>query len=295
MAEIPSPAACATLDDDALHRLWAGLGYYRRARLLREAARAIVERHGGLVPADPAALAALPGFGPYTTGAVSALAFDLAEPAVDGNVVRVWARLHGVDTTAAAAMRPASAWARAVVGAARPSTTVEALMELGATVCMQRRAHCGGCPLRDACVAATWPDPTRTPRAPAKKPRPEEVLLHVWLTDGERLWLRRRPTGLLGDRPAPWALDWPAAGAPTRLDTELGPAVLEALGDPFRHVFTHRTWRVTPGRYRLRATPSAIDPLWTSAPITAAAELGLPTAFAKGLNVLSAEPLTHRR
>src|SRR5690606_1117835 len=90
------------------------------------------------------------------------------------------------------------------------------------------RLHAAPGPLRDACVAATWPDPTRTPRAPAKKPRPEEVLLHVWLTDGERLWLRRRPTGLLGDRPAPWALDWPAAGAPTRLETELGPAVLEA-------------------------------------------------------------------
>lgn len=295
MAEIPSPAACSALDDDALHRLWAGLGYYRRARLLREAARAIVERHDGNVPADPAALAALPGFGPYTTGAVAALAFDLPEPAVDGNVARVWARLHGVESTVAAAMRPAATWARTVVASARPSTTVEALIELGATVCMPRRAACHACPLQAGCAAAACADPTRTPLAPARKPRPEEVLLHVWLTDGERIWFRRRPAGLLGDRPAPWSLAWPAGGAPTQLDTDLGPAALEVLGEPFRHEFTHRIWQVTPGRYRLIAPPSTPCPLWTSARIEAVGGLGLPTAFSKGLSVLTLEPVARPR
>ncbi len=287
MAQIPTPAACAALNDAALHRLWAGLGYYRRAQHLRDAARALAEQHNGTVPADPAALRALPGFGPYTTGAVAAIAFGLPFAAVDGNVARVWARVHGVQITPDAAVRQAAPWAAAISAAGSPSQMVQALMELGATVCKPRRADCAACPLAACCTAATWPDPTVTPEARRRTPRPVEQLMHLWLVSDARLWLERRPRGLLGERPAPPVLPHPGNKAPPRrLAPVLGPALLEAVGTPFRHEFTHRIWEVRPVRYRLTTPPATPPPGWTVVSRSAARQLGLPAAFLKGAGVL---------
>ena len=97
VARFPTPAAFAAAGDDELFAAWRGLGYYRRARLLRDGARQVVAAHGGAVPRDPAALAALPGIGDYTLGAVASIAFDHALPAIDGNVDRVAARHRGID------------------------------------------------------------------------------------------------------------------------------------------------------------------------------------------------------
>lgn len=155
LQRFPTPAALAVATDDALLSAWRGLGYYRRARLLREGARAVVAQHGGVVPSSRAELRALPGIGPYTSGAIASIAFGLAEVAVDGNVERVAARHRGiagqVHAGAAAALvrETAEAW----LDPRRPGDFNQALMELGAVMCTPRQPRCGECPVARDCVA----------------------------------------------------------------------------------------------------------------------------------------------
>ena len=146
MARFPTVRALARAPLDNVLALWAGLGYYRRARNLHAAARVIVERHGGVFPDDAEAIAALPGIGRYTTGAIASIAFGRRLPVLDGNVRRVLARLSG--ETADAAL-----WARAeeLVPADAPGDFNQGLMDLGATVCAPRTPRCGGCPMKGFC------------------------------------------------------------------------------------------------------------------------------------------------
>lgn len=286
VAAIPTPAVCAALDDDALHRLWAGLGYYRRARNLRAAARAIVAMHGGAVPRNASALAALPGVGPYTTGAVAAIAFNMPVAGSDGNVARVYARVHGVRDLPEALKPPAAAWLQRLYAHGSPRDLLQAVMDLGATVCTPRAPRCSVCPLREACAARTWPDPTATPLRARPMAKPIETLTHAWISDGERVFLLRRPPGLLGERPAPPTVAGPP---PDRWHDAHGSAECIAVGTAFRHVFTHRIWHVTPALYRWsQQQPPAFC---ADGAVIAAADIaraGLPRAFAKGASVLSA-------
>jgi A/G-specific adenine glycosylase len=159
LAAFPTPAACAAAPLGEVVRAWRGLGYNRRAVSLHRAATAVVERHAGALPADLAALQALPGVGPYTARAVLAFAFEQDVGVVDTNVGRVLARWEGRP------LRPAEAQARAdaLVPAGRSWAWNQALMELGATVCLRRAPHCGACPARSTCVWAAAglspPDP----------------------------------------------------------------------------------------------------------------------------------------
>jgi A/G-specific adenine glycosylase len=152
----PTPASFAAAGDDELLLAWRGLGYYRRARLLREGARHVVARHAGRVPADLAALAELPGVGPYTFGALASIAFGHAEIAVDGNVERVASRHRGIRTEVRSS--PARAAIRGFVSAwlerSRPGDFNQALMELGATVCSPSSPACDRCPVQSDCVAS---------------------------------------------------------------------------------------------------------------------------------------------
>jgi len=134
---------------------WAGLGYYGRARHLREAARLVVREHGGRVPDDPAAFARLPGVGRYTAGAVLSIAFDRALPALDGNVARVLSRLSALPASVRDPRGAGALWALAtsLVPMRRPGDWNQALMELGATVCTPRTPRCGTCPVRGSCLA----------------------------------------------------------------------------------------------------------------------------------------------
>ena len=155
LVRFPTPAAFAGATDDELLAAWRGLGYYRRARLLREGARQVVAGHGGQVPDNRVALAELPGIGAYTLGAVASIAFGLREVAIDGNVERVMARhrglLESMDT--AAARRQVREIVTAWLPAERPGDFNQALMELGATVCKPGTPDCGHCPLAADCVA----------------------------------------------------------------------------------------------------------------------------------------------
>jgi A/G-specific adenine glycosylase len=159
LSAFPTPADCAAAPVGEVVRRWRGLGYNRRAVNLHRAAQAVVERHGGCLPADVAALRALPGVGPYTARAVLAFAFEQDVGVVDTNVGRVLARWEG------RRLRPAEAQARAdaLVPAGRSWVWNQAVMELGATVCRRRAPDCGACPVRAACAWAAAglarPDP----------------------------------------------------------------------------------------------------------------------------------------
>jgi A/G-specific adenine glycosylase len=197
--QFPSASALAAAPEDAVLAAWQGLGYYRRARLLHAAAKAVVERHGGRVPEDPEALRALPGVGPYTAGAIASIVFGKPEPIVDGNVTRVFQRLDARAGRASDRAVIDWAWERAgefVRAAERPGVANEALMELGATVCTPAAPKCGECPLRSMCRARAQGKVDRIP-APKKKAARKELVLvcaRVVRADGAVL-LEQRPRG----------------------------------------------------------------------------------------------------
>lgn len=165
--------ARAPLDD--VLALWSGLGYYARARNLHRAANAVVERHEGRFPADVEALRDLPGFGPYTAGAVASIAFDLDAALVDGNVARVLCRVEGWEVDAERARTLAWELAPCVLPKGRARDWNQALMELGATVCLPRKPDCARCPVQSICRAARSDTPALYPlpkkRAPRKRLR----------------------------------------------------------------------------------------------------------------------------
>jgi len=151
----PTPASFAGASDDELFAAWRGLGYYRRARLLRDGARAVVAAHGGRVPDRVEALAELPGIGDYTRGAVASIAFGAAVPAIDGNVERVIARHTGIrdDVATAVARRRLRTIVEERLERRRPGDFNQALMELGALVCTPRSPACERCPVAADCTA----------------------------------------------------------------------------------------------------------------------------------------------
>lgn len=155
VARFPDLESLARASEDEVLRLWEGLGYYNRARSLLAAARELVRGHGGRVPEDDAALRALPGIGPYTAGAVLSVAFNRPEPAVDANVERVLARLTNLELplSNARAKEFVRTTARALIPRGRARDFNQALMELGALVCLPRNPRCAACPWQESCVA----------------------------------------------------------------------------------------------------------------------------------------------
>jgi A/G-specific adenine glycosylase len=173
LKEFPTIDALAKAEEQRVLKLWAGLGYYRRAKHLMEAARAVVEKHDGKVPADYDELIALPGVGQYMAGAILSIAFNKPYPIVDGNVRRVLSRLFGwIDDD------PQALWGAAarLVRSAEPRIVNQALMELGATVCSFKSPRCLVCPLQGSCVAFRTGMQDRIP--PVKK-RPKTVHVRV--------------------------------------------------------------------------------------------------------------------
>jgi A/G-specific adenine glycosylase len=159
MQRFPDVGALARADESDVLHAWQGLGYYSRARNLRRAAELIMQRHAGRVPDDVSVLRALPGIGPYSAGAISSIAYGRAEPLVDGNVVRVLARLFALRGDPNRAPLKAELWklahllVRSLVPGALPGDFNQALMELGATVCTPRAPRCEVCPLSGHCLA----------------------------------------------------------------------------------------------------------------------------------------------
>lgn len=189
--------AAAPLDDVLAH--WSGLGYYARARNLHRAAHAIVERHEGRLPADLAALRDLPGFGPYTAGAVASIALGLDAALVDGNVARVLCRWEGWEVGAEEALTRAWALAPSLVPTGEAGDFNQALMELGATVCVPGTPRCEACPVRTECRAVLRGEPGRYPLPKLRKPRKALRIACLSLRDDDAIWLEKREAkGLFG-------------------------------------------------------------------------------------------------
>jgi A/G-specific adenine glycosylase len=232
----------AAPEDDVL-AAWAGLGYYARARNLIKCANIVVRQHGGRFPDTEAGLLALPGIGPYTAAAIAAIAFDRQATILDGNVERVMARLHQVGIPLPKAKAELRVLAARYTPAARPGDYAQAIMDLGATICVPARPACTRCPVRSTCAAFATGDmeayPAREPRA-ARPQRYGHCFL--MLDRSGRIALEKRPErGLLGAMLQVPTTEWAGRAVP---DAEaLSHAPLEAdwrlLPGGITHVFTH--------------------------------------------------------
>jgi A/G-specific adenine glycosylase len=237
----PTVADLAAAEDGELMAAWAGLGYYARARNLLACARVVTAGHGGAFPDTYEALRALPGLGDYTAAAVAAIAFDRPATVVDGNVERVVARLHAVESPLPAAKPELKRLAGALCDQARPGDWAQATMDLGAVICRPKSPICGRCPVAAFCKARAGGAPETYPRKAAKARRPHRYGAAFLLTrDREAALLRRPDKGLLGGmlglpttewRDRPWAFDEAAAAAPAAAPWREAGRV--------EHVFTH--------------------------------------------------------
>lgn len=255
MKRYPTPAALSVATDDELLAAWKGLGYYRRARLLREAARTLVDHHDGIVPRDIEELRELPGVGLYTSGAIASIAFGAPELAVDGNVERVAARYLGIETNIKAA--PATHRVREAVAGwmdrDRAGDFNQALMELGAVVCTPRQPTCSACPVAEECAARRDGTQDRLPVVPERKKLVEvqSRAVLVPLPEG-RVLGSRIPHGEVNggqiDLPGPGAL------VPMGTSVELESALQRLYGVAFQvgEVVTLVNHGITHHKIRLR-------------------------------------------
>ncbi len=321
LEEAPTVAALAALPEERLLKLWQGLGYYSRARNLRRAALAVMEKHGGKIPADYEALRALPGIGDYTAGAIASIAFGLPTPAVDGNVLRVATRVLGDPSNILAqdtkkhvtdalslvyrraneeeALRAELADKNAAL--TLPAALSEGLMELGQTHCLPNRAPlCDGCPLAALCAVRASGEWEKIPYREKKKSRKREERLVLLLCDEEgRFALCRRPDkGLLASL---WELPNLLLPEGERSDDALDrlarefcrehglvPAESVALPDT-RHIFTHIEWQMRGRFFNVSPAPAAESTLLFATPAEIASVYALPSAFSSYLAWISGE------
>jgi A/G-specific adenine glycosylase len=199
-ARWPTVQALASAPLDDVLKLWAGLGYYARARNLHACAQAVVERHGGRFPASEAELIRLPGIGPYSAAAIAAIAFDHPVAAVDGNVERVVARLFAVEGELPAAKADIRRIAQSLVPPRRAGDFAQALMDLGATLCKPRDPICELCPWTQSCAARRRGGAERFPNKPSRAPGQlrRGAAFVALRRDGMVLVRTRPPAGLLG-------------------------------------------------------------------------------------------------
>lgn len=241
----PDVAALATAPVEEVIERWAGLGYYRRARNLHAAAGAVIGRFGGRFPDSVADLQSLPGIGRSTAGAIMALAFDRAEPILDGNVRRVLCRLCAFadNPQSAAAQRQLWAWAQALVSRDRPHDYTQAIMDLGATLCTPRRPRCSDCPLQDICRGYADGIAEQLPGKSLRKNTPLRRQVALALErDGLILVCRRGLDGMLGGL---WEFPGRAVAegesedaAAAALAADYAAGNLRLLGG-VRHVYSH--------------------------------------------------------
>ncbi|WP_243287859.1 A/G-specific adenine glycosylase [Geothrix terrae] len=254
MERFPTAASLEEADEDAVHKAWEGLGYYRRARFLKAAAGRIAAEGW---PGNLEGLAGLPGLGPYTAAAVGSIAFQWPVPALDGNAFRVLARLlliEGDPKTRAGDLR---AWLAPALAAHGPSRLTQALMELGATVCAPAPA-CGSCPLAEACGARLAGRTAEIPHV-AKRPAPKASALWLVAMEAEGHMLLHAPaaSGLLAGL---WR--WPTLDAEATPAGSAASAASALIAWPgWTQVYTHRREAVSPLYLRLEARFEAAEGL----------------------------------
>ncbi|MDX1595181.1 MAG: A/G-specific adenine glycosylase [Gammaproteobacteria bacterium] len=293
VAALPDPAALAAVDDDTLHALWSGLGYYRRARHLQRAARIVRDVHGGAVPDDLDALLALPGIGRSTAGAILSLGHDIPAPLLDGNVRRLFCRHFAIPGWPGLSRVERRLWqiAERHLPGHDAAAYGQGLMDLGALVCRPRQPDCTACPLAESCLARLEGLVDRLPEPRPRRSNPHRQTRMLLLVDRHgRLHLERRPpTGVWGGLHAPpecahdadpeaWCADH---GLVVRGRVETWPDV--------RHAFSHFRLDITPV-----VLPVAPDPTRVKEPGEGnwykpdeALDLGLPAPVRRLIERLS--------
>ncbi len=257
MEACPDVFRLASISEEQLLKLWEGLGYYSRARNLQKAARIIVEKYSGELPADVEKLLSLPGIGEYTAGAIASIAYDIPVPAVDGNVMRVLARLTGDDTDvlSAGAKKHYAAIVRQMLPEHHAGRFNQALMELGETVCLPKASpNCAACPWNTDCSAYIDGTVASLPvRSKKKARRIEQRVVAVVCVAGDppRVLLHKRPSvGLLANL-------WELPNVLTEKEEALLPE--EILNHcrfvdnlpSAKHIFSHVEWHMTGRLYRM--------------------------------------------
>jgi A/G-specific adenine glycosylase len=260
LARWPTIEALAAASDEQILSEWAGLGYYARARNLIACAREVAAR--GAFPTTAAELRKLPGLGAYTSAAVAAIAFGEAAPAIDTNVERVIARIRALEQPA---RREIEHQLLEWMEEQQPGDIVQALMDLGATICRPKQPHCAECPLSAGCAGYASGQPESYPARRERKTRPHRYGTAWWIERDGCVWLVRRPSnGLLGGMAALPGTEWSDA----RPDRRIALCTV-------RHVFTHFSLDL--------AVEAAAEPIgdgwWHS--LDALADAGLPTLYLK--------------
>ena len=241
----PDVCSLAHASSEDVMAAWAGLGYYARARNLHRAAKQVCDGHGGEFPSDVVGLRALPGIGPYTAGAIAAIAFGRQSTVIDGNIERVMARYFAIQTPLPAAKTEIGHYYDAIRPQQRPSDFPQALMDFANAVCTPKSPACLACPLADGCAARAAGTPEAWPVKAPKKAKPERRgIAYVAIDDSGRALMETRPeTGMLGGMLAFPSAGWtpadphydpadPVAGVPVAADWAMA-------AEPVAHVFTH--------------------------------------------------------
>lgn len=255
----PTVGDLAGAPEDEVLKLWEGLGYYSRARNLHAAAKAVAQDLDGHFPESAEGLRKLPGVGPYAANAIASIAYEECVPALDGNQARVLSRVTAWETpprTPFDLLEPAMAR----ISSARPGDYNQALMDLGTAICTPKKPDCVACPVAEFCLARESGDPESYPRKQPPVAKREIDLTIVLLTDGRRLYIRRRPPrGLLGGLYEFGTVEGHHESA--KLEEILSEQgfrdvrLLKALPDS-RHVFTHLIWRMKGAVASVSGAPS---------------------------------------
>ncbi len=278
----PTVTYLANADREKVLGMWAGLGYYARARNLHKCAQMIRDDYNGHFPKTEAELLELPGIGPYTAATIAAICFGQATNIVDGNVERVISRIFKVEEPLPEARKPLRLLAGTLADPLRAGDYGQAVMDLGATICTPRSPNCAICPWDDFCLAKEKGTPEAYPRKAAKKPKPIRYgAAFVAVSKGEVLLETRPDKGLLGGMAGLPGSEWTSK----RLETPLKSAPFE--GDwikskrEVKHVFTHFELRLQVYKAEFETRPNS-NQAWADDYLLA----GLPTVFKKALKAV---------
>lgn len=249
MKALPDIASLAAADSEEIHKLWEGLGYYSRVRNLQKAARIVCDDYGGFLPNDKKALLSLPGIGEYTAGAILSIAFGQRAAAVDGNVIRVFARYLNIDKviTDDKSKRALGDAIEEIMPEERCGDFTQALMELGALVCLPGSPRCEECPVRETCAGRLAGRAASLPVLPPKPEKKRQEMTICVLKNGEDVFLRKRQEkGLLAGLWEPWHCEGyvEAEKLAGRLAAEgIEVQKITPLGHR-HHIFTHIRWEM---------------------------------------------------
>lgn len=250
ISRFPTAQLLAEAPEDDVLKVWEGLGYYARARNLQKAAQKIMSDFGGQLPRTKQELLTLPGIGEYTAGAILSIAYGIPVPAVDGNVLRVYSRMENIDEDILLPQtkKQAADFVAALMPADRAGCFTQALMELGALVCLPKSPICTDCPIAAFCIARAYGRQLELPQKAAKKPPQslQKTILIIRNTEGQIL-MRQRTETLLSGLWEFFMLDSAMTKSKVKKHLQELGVVVDSIQDmgASKHIFTHQIWQMT--------------------------------------------------